>query len=236
MQKLTISLITVLIFGAVSSWAIPSALDIDFRSGNWSGANGVHSYAVSGATATAFQQSLNGPRPALLSYSATAGLGIDSTILLEDPHEVGPFEFLEVSFAAPAKLRGVWLTTLFREIFRDTGFVDLTLSDGSFASFSFAGQQTARQNPLGDVYVDLGGLEVSKAEFFADDGVLRNRDYSVAGFVVPDGGTTMTLLGCSTLIIVALRRIGLVASEFCCSWNRIEPSNPVGIRKEPAGF
>ena len=88
--------------------------------------------------------------------------------------------------------------------------MQLSTSTGTYYA-SFLGQQTSSQNPLGDVYVNFGGaLDVLSAQFYAVNAVgtlVGNQNYSVAGFTtVPDGGTTLTLLGIGLVSLTGLRR------------------------------
>ena len=73
----------------------------------------------------------------------------------------------------------------------------------------------ASQDPLGDVYVSFGGpLDVVNAQFYsagALDTLLSGKNYSVAGFTtVPDGGTTLVLVGIGLLGLITFRSSGLV--------------------------
>ena len=56
-------------------------------------------------------------------------------------------------------------------------------------------------------YVNFDGYyNVTRAVFHADGTVLCRRDYSVAGFTVPDGGVTMLLLGATMIGLRSLNR------------------------------
>jgi hypothetical protein len=81
----------------------------------------------------------------------------------------------------------------------ESGVLELVTTTGTDI-IDFSGQ-----NSTGDVLVNFG----SAAEFCAlnPTGQLFNQSYSVAGFTtVPDGGTTLTLLGIGLVSLTALRR------------------------------
>jgi VPDSG-CTERM motif len=206
MKKTILFALTTMLSGAMSAFAIPSTLDIDFRSGAWQSATGSQSKTVNNVTATAIA-----PLWATLTWSATDGLGINSYIPFEDPGEIGPYEILAVSFALGAGngLTGVWVTQLFNEWIDDAGLLVLNTTQG-VGVLGFTGQQTCG---LGDQYVSFGGAyNVLSATFFGLGyglfGVIAGKDYSVAGFTrsVPDGGTTLALLGVALLGLAAFRR------------------------------
>ena len=87
----------------------------------------------------------------------------------------------------------------------------LTLKSGATDIIEFLGKETASQDPLGDVYVSFGGpLNVLSAQFYEAGEVntlLSGKNYSIAGFTtVPDGGTTLILVGIGLLSLVILHR------------------------------
>jgi hypothetical protein len=112
----------------VSSWAIPSSLDMHFRSTAWAPTNGNLTYSVGGTTATGYQDVLVGTPNATLAQSSTYGLGVDSRIQLQDTGEVVPREMLDITFSSAQWLRGAWGTKLFRELATDSGSVTLSLA------------------------------------------------------------------------------------------------------------
>jgi hypothetical protein len=222
LSKYILGLATILV-PAISAFAIPATLDIDFRSAGWQSAQGQPSYTVGGVTASAFRLNPQGAQfPSQLSANNVTGLAVDSTAPFQDPSELGPRELLSLSFlnASGADLTGVWLTKLFVEFFgatTDSGFVNLTLSDNSTLPFSFAGAQTSGQNPLGDYYLDFNGaLDISKADFYANGLPIVNRDYAIAGFTrattspggsVPDAGASFLLLGVAMITLALGRKL-----------------------------
>lgn len=202
----------------MSAFAIPSSLDIDFRAADWLGAAGNSSWTVGDVTAVAMLPAGN----ALLSQSGTDGLGIDSNDPYEDPHEVGPYEMLQVNFTGTAgdQLTGVWVTKLFVEgpggLLTDVGYVELWNGATMLDRIGFWGEKTSAQNPLGDVFVDfLGAFNLTSAKFYGlEVAPVLNLDYAVAGFEkssqgppsVPDSGASFALLAMALCGLCGLRR------------------------------
>ena len=196
-------MIAALFGGAASALAIPSSLNIDLRTAPWSTSPGTVTDTVGNVTATAAF-----PPGSVLNWSSTAGISINSPSFLG----LGTIDILNFSFAAGSGngLTGAWVTNLFNGLIDESGVVQLNTSTGTYYA-SFLGQQTSSQNPLGDVYVKFGGaLDVLSAQFYAVNAVgtlVGNQNYSVVGFTtVPDGGTTLTLLGIGLVSLTGLRR------------------------------
>lgn len=148
------------------------------------------------------------PPGSVLTWSSTAGLGIDSPSLLG----LGTIDLLNITLAAGTGkgLNGVLVTNLFKGVRDEAGLLALNTTAGT-DYVGFLGQQTKSQNPLGDVYVGFGGphnvLSASFYEVNALGGLTGNKNYSVAGFSrVPDGGPTLTLLGIGLISLMAFRR------------------------------
>lgn len=197
-------MITAIFGGVASAVAIPTSLNIDLRSTAWSSANGTTQSTVGNLTATAAF-----PPGSVLTWSSTDGLAINSPSLLG----LGTIDILNMSFTAGSGngLTGAWVTNLYNGLIDEAGLLVLNTSNGT-QYIGFSGQQTSSQNPLGDVYIGFGGSQnVSSAQFYtvnALGGLVGNRNYSVAGFTtsVPDGGTTLMLLGCGLMSLTVLRR------------------------------
>jgi hypothetical protein len=100
-------------------------------------------------------------------------------------------------------LTGAWVTNLFSAS-AEAGVLELVTTTGTDI-LDFSGL-----NSTGNAYVNFGSaLDVLAAEFCAlsPTGQLLNQSYSVAGFTtVPDGGTTLTLLGIGLIGLTTLRR------------------------------
>lgn len=223
MKKIIVSVL-VLVAGLIANAdPIDGPLAIDFRDSAWSGANNSHSYSVGDVTASGFALKLNLFAPdsvvnANLRQNAVDGLGVDSSILGEDPNEVGPREILDIDFSGTAgnNLTGAWITKLFDELVDDIGHVALWGANGLIATIDFSG---SGNDADGNLWVDFGGpLNLTSAVFYADSTVLSiglNRDYSVAGFTaqapvqnrVPDNGVTAILLGAGLLGLGLVRRL-----------------------------
>ena len=117
MKLITLTQLVSAVALAVSSMSA-SAMVIDFKSNDWSGANGEGSFSFGGVTLTACltstlpgcTQLLGYPR---LSWSSGSGIGIKSTVADLNPDEVGRLaltEVLKVDFADPTTV--VWGFTL----------------------------------------------------------------------------------------------------------------------------
>ena len=140
-----------------------------------------------------------------MTWSSTAGVGDNAPAL------AGTFDILNVAFlnGTGNGLTGAWVTNLFSGTL-ETGTLLLNTAQG-LDTFTFSGLQTSAQNPLGDLYVNFGGaLNVLSAQFVTVNplSLLGSKNYSVAGFSssVPDGGTTLTLLGIGFMSLTMLRR------------------------------
>ena len=194
MNKTILSLAIAMVSGAVSALAIPSTLGVDFRTPAWQSAAGHSSDTVNSVTATAVY-----PPGSTLSASSTLGIGINAPT-----PSSGTIDILNVTFslASGNGLTGAWVTNLGTleagELVLDTTQGDLT--------FSFSGAQASS----GDLFVSFGSAyDVLSAQFYTVNAtsVLGVPDYSVAGFTsVPDGGTTLTLLGIGFISLTVLRR------------------------------
>lgn len=195
MYKYIFAIIIALSGGIASAVAIPSNLAINLESTSWSSANGKALDTVGNVTASAAY-----PPGSVLSWSSTAGLGIDADGFLA----LSPIDIMNVSFAngSGKGLNGAWITNLSSST-PEQGILELITTTGT-DSYYFSG------NSSGNVYVGFGGaLNVLAAEFCALDpaGQLFTQSYSVAGFTkVPDGGTTLTLLGMGLLSLMAFRK------------------------------
>jgi hypothetical protein len=203
MNKTILLLLTAIFGGAASALAIPSTLAIDLRSSAWNSAGGTVQDTVGNVTATAAY-----PPGSLLTWSSTAGLGINSPSLLG----LGTIDILNFTLAAGAGegLSGAWVTNLFNGLTDEAGLLVLNTTAGT-DYIGFLGLQTKSQNPLGDEYVDFGGsynvLSASFYEVNALGSLTGNQNYSVAGFSrVPDGGPTLMLLGIGLISLMEFRR------------------------------
>jgi hypothetical protein len=183
---------------AISAFAIPTSLGVDFRSVAWKSANGAPSGSVNNVIASA-----TFPPGSTLGWTSTEGIGVNG---YGGATTIGLLEIMDVKFTlgSGSGLTGAWVTNLFYQPFLgETGLLALTTTSGATKTILFSGLNTAAQNPLGDVFVGFGGsYNVVDAKFFGITG-----NYSVAGFSkVPEGGTTLALLGMGLLGLSALRR------------------------------
>jgi hypothetical protein len=137
---------------------------------------------------------------AKLTFIMTTGLWVDADGFLA----LSPVDVMNISFANGSGngLSGVSITNLFTGSL-ESGLLELVTTSGTDI-VDFSGSSS------GNVYVNFGSaLNVLTAEFCALDptGQLFNQSYSVKGFTsVPDGGTTLTLLGIGLLSLVIFRR------------------------------
>lgn len=204
MKKLILGALAIagIVFGNLAmATAIPANIDIDFRDGAWSGADGNNPYYVDGITATAVG-GLN-----TLYQDSNDGLGIRGG----EYDEIDGAELLQLSMDADfydtqGLLTGLWLTDLFSDPDGsgqgESGWVVLyNAALEVIGEFFFHAQEWVYN---GEFYVDLGGaLEAYTVEFFAadvDGNYVRDNEFSVAGFTtsVPEPGT-LTLLGIGLL-------------------------------------
>ena len=201
---------------AASVMALPS-LDIDFRSAAWAGANGSSSFTVGGVTATAFKiagGSLPSSAPAngtlgVLSYEALDGLGVDldasSTI-----EEIEGVQSVLITFSGTAgnDITGFALTDIFGAPADGSGpggaeIGKAAFSDGTFAFFTGT-ELVGGSN--GELYVSLGGeKDLLWVEFYTGVSTTGD-DFSVAGFTVPDSGSTLAMIGLAMIGVGAARR------------------------------
>lgn len=213
MKKTLLTLIALAATLVAQAGPITGSLAIDFRTPAWNASNGQHSFATGNVGAAAYALNIFGDQVnAKLRQNGTDGLGVDSSVLGEDPGEVGPREILNINFttSSGSGLTGVWLTQLFNEIIGDYGFVQLFDANGLLSTISFSGNASD-----GNRYVDFNGpLNLLQAKFYSDLSLVSvpfNSDYSVAGFTkqaagVPDGGTTSLMLGLALLALGFARR------------------------------
>jgi hypothetical protein len=193
MFKKILPLIIALFGGMASAFAT----SIDFESTAWGAPSGSTSDTVGNITVTA-----EFPPGSVLTWSSTLGIGIDAPGILA----LSPVDIMNVSFASNSGsgLTGVSITDLPSGSL-ESGVLELFLAGGTSDIIDFSGDSSN-----GDLYVSFGSaLDVLTAEFLAVDptGQLLGQTYSVAGFTsVPDGGTTLTLLGIGLLSLVIFRR------------------------------
>ena len=141
------------------------------------------------------------PPGSVLTWSSTAGIGIDAPGILA----ANPVDILNISLGNGSGngLTGAWVTNLFGGS-AESGVLELATTTGTDI-IDFSGQDST-----GNVYINFGSaLNVLTAEFCAlsPTGQLFSQTYSVAGFTaVPDSGTTLTLLGIGLIGLTTLRR------------------------------
>ena len=196
MIKNILALVVAFFGGAAAAWAVPTNLAVNFESTAWDPPKAPTQETVGNITVTAAF-----PPGSVLSWSSTLGLGVSAQGLIG---ALSPIDIMNVSFAngSGLGLTGTWVTNL-PSTALESGVLELITTTGT-DYFDFSG------NSSGDVYINFGGaLDVLTAEFCALDatGQLFNQTYSVAGFTsVPDGGTTVVLLGIGLLSLVVFRR------------------------------
>jgi hypothetical protein len=152
------------------------------------------------AKAYAFSVLTNASLSARLGQNATDGLGVDRRggLLpgLDDPNEIDFNERLEITFAngSGTSLAGIWFTQLLLD---DLGLLPGNQTEAAIVKLTFLDDSTFEFN--------VDGAEAN-GNFFLDFGVNRNvakidfkssgiSDYSVAGFSVPEGGSTLAIFG-----------------------------------------
>jgi hypothetical protein len=198
MIKNILCLAVTIVSGVAPALAIPTTLSVDFRSAAWQAASGHTISTINNVTAVA-----DFPPGSTLGWSSSGGLGVGG--YLGSSTTIGPVEIMTTAFSLSSGqgLTGVWVTNLFAgTLLSETGMLLLETTQG-LKAVSFSGLQTSAQDSLGDVDVSFGGTyNVLNATFF---GVVGN--YSVAGFTrqVPEGGTTLALLGIGLIGLSVLR-------------------------------
>jgi VPDSG-CTERM motif len=202
MNKTIVCIAIAIVGGSGSALAVPTTLGVDFRSAAWQAAAGKTSYSSGNVTDTAAA-----PAGSTLTTSLTTGIGVGAPSAFS-----GILDILNVAFSlgSGTNLTGAWVTNLFSGTL-ETGSLLLNTTKG-LEVFSFSGLSSSSKDPLGDVYINFGGAyNVLSAQFYALNplSILGAKDYSVAGFSsssVPDGGTTLTLLGIGLVSLTVLRR------------------------------
>ncbi len=197
MNKTILCLAIAMVGGAASALAIPTSLTVDFRSAAWQPAAGQSTFSAGNVTNSAVF-----PWGSTLTASSTAGIGVNVPLSLVSADIMNT----TFSLGSGKGLTGAWVTNLFSGTL-ESGTLVLETTKG-VEDYFFSGLQTNSQDPLGDVYINFGGAyDVLGAQFF--EASLGSKPYSVAGFTsasVPDGGSTLTLLGIGFVSLTAFRR------------------------------
>lgn len=192
-----------------------SALEvIDFTDAAWALPNNTTvSKTVAGTTATA--TSVGGSLPVYLSQSAANGLGINTTTIdIEDEIQTitvfgsSYVEILTVDLAPGKYATGASIKNLFRNA-NETGFADekgvVELWNNGFLQITLPFQADATSSS-GNLFVSFGG-GYDALKFYAQETALFTiSDFSVASLNVPDGGSSLVLLGLGLVGVGALRR------------------------------
>ena len=206
---------------AASAMALP-ALDIDFTSAAWSGANLQASATVGGVSAFAYSlgatppSDINGGTPGLLSWESGDGLGVAPLGGADPMEEIDGVEALLIRFAGTAgdDINGIALTDIFANADGTGGdgndeIGKATYSDLSTETF-LATSVGAASN--GELFIPLNpAKDLLWVEFYSGNNLSVKDDYSVAGFTkvptnVPDAGSTLALMGLAMIGVGAVRR------------------------------
>jgi hypothetical protein len=200
MNKTILGIAVALGVGVASAFAIPTTLGVDFRSAAWQAATGKSRYSTGNIeVAAAF------PLGSTLTSSAISGLGISAPPLQRT------LDILDVTFSLRSGngLTRAWVTNLFSGTL-EIGTLVLDTTKG-LEVFTFSGLHTRGKDPHRDVYSSFGNAyNVLNAHFLTVNPlrVVGVKNCSVAGFSssVPDGGTTLALLGIGLISLTMLRR------------------------------
>ncbi len=182
-----IIILSVLLSGVASASIIPTPIAIDFRSSAWAPATGLHSYTVSGVTATALPSQ---PIASLLYQDGLDGLGIQGGEL----DEIDLMEILRIDIVGGKLLTGAWIADLFGTPDGGCGEFGRLLINNTLM-FTLDGNISDQTN--GELYVSFGGeLNVTTAMFLVDN--MRpgcdptDNEFSVVGFTSMSSETPET--------------------------------------------
>jgi hypothetical protein len=199
--------------GSAGAIVVPSPLpgeplDIDFRTGSFSGCGGLN--ACTGTVGTDVDVLVTAfPDTGGLFWAADDGFGVIGGF---QDDEIDPFESVTVNFTdGPRLVTGAWFT----DIFSDSGgaagpeeaIVMLFLGAGpAIMTFNFFGTETGNTNN-GGLFGSFGtAFSVDKLVFTSPN--IIDNEYSVAGItVVPlPGALGLMVSGLAAFVVMARRR------------------------------
>jgi hypothetical protein len=181
-DKTVLCVLTAICGAAIPALAIPTSLDIDCRSPVWTSANEKGQDAIDDFKA-------------------------------DSPWHFGrgKIDILNINFGAGCGngFTRVWATKLFEGLIDEACFIMRDTSHGA-DYIGFPGLETKNQNPLRDVYVEFGSSRNDlTARFYEANpfgGLRGKQNCSDEVFnKVPDGGTTLMLLGIGLISLMAFR-------------------------------
>ena len=183
-DKTILCVLTAICGAAIPALAIPTSLDIDCRSPAWTFANEKGHDAIDDFKADSPRHFGRGKFDIFYIKHLGPGSGNGST--------------------------GVWASKLFEGLIDDASLIMRDTLHGT-DYIGLPGLETKSQNPLRDLYVEFAGTRNDSTARFYEvnplDG-LRGKQNCSAGVVdkVPDGGTTLMLLGIGLISLMAFHR------------------------------